>query len=247
MSAQQSIIGQKSVLEQGKQRMWKAERGWATVRTWVGSKAACNAYLVTVQSSGATEIDCSEDGPTSTITATYPDAQDSSLSALQSTQNITWELLGNDLEKNLKTFYTIFNQATGTAAQRQDLNAAEKAIKEATAINAGWYAGAQTYFKLASQGIESYLLTQYVLHKSIKVGGDGVVAASLANVNKVEAPSGVPTILFSVPTDDGQGTLEWLKKAPRVLYLGRGKYSIDQQWWGAARWSNELYGGTGSP
>lgn len=96
-----------------------------------------------------------------------------------------------------------------------------------------------TYFR---DGIESYIISQYVLRKSITLPTSTKDIYGLANVNKrvnpwqMENKEGTPTGLKFAMPDYG----EWLKKAPSVQYE-RTKMTIEQEYWHAEDWNDYLY------
>lgn len=239
-----TFIGIKDMIRQPDRREWAVGTGDLTIRTYIGPQSQAAALKTQLVADGATKVTQADDGATSTVTATYPFiAEDGVPPTTNAGQNITWELLGNDLNKDLRTHSSL---SPTTDAEAKDINAAIEAVSAGTAKVSSWCAKAGIVFDLYSKGTTEYVLTQFVLRKTIKVSAADGVAASLANCNKVEAPTGVPTALFAIPTNQGDGAIEWLKKPPTVAYLGNGKYSIAQEWW-AGKWSQDLYGGTASP
>jgi len=96
-----------------------------------------------------------------------------------------------------------------------------------------------TYFR---DGIDSYIISQYVLRKSITLPTSTKDIYGLTNVNKrvntwqMENKEGVPTGLKFAMPDYG----EWLKKAPSVQYE-RTKMSIEQEYWHSEDWNDYLY------
>ena len=96
-----------------------------------------------------------------------------------------------------------------------------------------------TYFR---DGIESYIISQYVLRKSITMPTSTKDIYALANVNKrltswmMDNLEGVPAGLKFAMPDYG----EWLKKAPNVQYQ-RNKMTIDQEYWHAEDWNDYIY------
>lgn len=91
-------------------------------------------------------------------------------------------------------------------------------------------------------GVEAFIVSQYVLRKSITMPTSTKDIYALQNVNKrltpwmMENKEGVPTGLkFALP-DYG----EWLKKAPSVTYE-RNKMTIDQEYWHAEDWNDYIY------
>jgi hypothetical protein len=249
--------GSSSVQEQPKERTFSQGAGWSTVRTWTGPRDDVFEFAKTLVGTGPENISVVDEGPTATAKATYPDAQDAAIDSAQETDNVEWELIGNDLEKKLQTHSQLDPGEDDTKLEHMGyaMAAVANGEKKNTRHNPTtgavesftWGPEALIVYTLMTQGVEAYVLTQYVLRKTIKVARAANVTASLTNVNKVEAPVGVPVGLFSVPTNQGDAnTIEWLKKPPQVRYLGRGKFAITQEWW-AGTWSIGLYGGTHSP
>lgn len=91
-------------------------------------------------------------------------------------------------------------------------------------------------------GIESYIISQYVLRKTITLPTSSKDVYALANVNKrvsvaeMSSKEGVPAGLKFAMPDYG----EWLKKAPQVDYQ-RNKMTINQEYWHAEDWNNYIY------
>jgi hypothetical protein len=91
-------------------------------------------------------------------------------------------------------------------------------------------------------GVESYIISQYVLRKTIVVPTSSKDIYALANVNKrvsvaeMSSKEGVPSGLKFAMPDYG----EWLKKAPQVDYQ-RNKMTISQEYWHAEDWNNYIY------
>jgi hypothetical protein len=91
-------------------------------------------------------------------------------------------------------------------------------------------------------GIESYIISQYVLRKTITLPTSSKDIYALANVNKrvsvaeMTSKEGLPEGLKFAMPDYG----EWLKKAPQVDYA-RNKMTINQEYWHAEDWNNYIY------
>lgn len=240
------IKGDAGPLEQPKVRTWTADRGWATVRVWKGAKEVIQSFIFTEQEPpGYESIRMTDEGEIATVEITYADSAAGVTDA--GAMNVEWELLGNDLEKDLKTHSSLASDDDAILTQ---LAAAEKEfLNPVSGIDyprTEWDLKAKTLWRHLSKGTKAYLVTQYVLRKTIKVARDAGVLASLVGVNTVEEPAGVPSDLFLQPTDQGDGPIEWLKKPPTVRFLGRGKFSIVQEWWGG-KWSGSLYLGSETP
>lgn len=241
-----TFIGIQDMIRQPDRREWAVGTGDQTIRTYIGPRDQADALKAQLITDGAIKVTQQDEGATSTVTATYPYVvADGVPPTTNAGQNITWELLGNDLNKDLRA-HSALQPTTGTN-EPADITEAYAYISEGgKAEKASWCDKAKYIYRLLSKGTTEYVVTQFVLRKTTKVSAADGVTAALTNCNKVEAPTGVPTALFQVPTEQGDGTIEWLKKPPTVAYLGNGKYSIAQEWW-AGKWSQGLYGGTATP
>ena len=249
-----TFTGENGVLEQPKERQYSKGAGWSTIRKWIGPTTdilSLAASLATEEKAQALSI--TGDGPTDTLTATYPDAQDGGgLDLSWSTDNVSWELLGGQLEKDIRTHYSLF---TTTEAEMADIIKAEYAARSGGVnMDGSNYAPTTipgTYvYNFLRQGTTSYQIAQWVLRKTTKIGTGASVKVAVTGINKIESVSGTfndgVIKLFDLPAGDGWESIEWLKQTPQVRIIGRGKYSITQDWLGGV-WSTLLYGGSHSP
>jgi len=101
---------------------------------------------------------------------------------------------------------------------------------------------AQVIITYLRDGVEAFIVSQYVLRKSITMPTSTEDIYALQNVNKrltpwmMENKEGVPAGLkFALP-DYG----EWLKKAPSITYE-RNKMTIEQEYWHAEDWNDYIY------
>jgi hypothetical protein len=236
--------------QQPDKREWSESMGWQTVRTWIvpaDDRAALEQELIT---DGAIKVSSTDDGATSTVSGTYPDARDGAQPS-ETAANVVWELLGSDLNKDIRTHKDL-RAADGSAGDsaRKDINAAFEAVSAGSALVSTWDTKAATIFRLLSKGTTEYAVTIYVLRQTIKCAAADGVRASMDDCNRVVALPAYPTSLFNLSglkmPDDSGTSVEWLKKPPTVTYLGGGKYAITQEYWGAS-WSQVLYGGTALP
>jgi len=248
--------GETDPLEQAPRRTWTRSGGWATIRTWLGDKAGCESLAAKLTNEvGPEAMDLSSDDNVNyRLEVTYPDGQDTALNLGAGDSNVTWELIGNSLNKDLKTHSSI---SPTDATDRADLACAEEWARSPSLAGANaaaiakkvatLSAKAQKLYQHLSKGTQGYEIASYVIRKTIKLGYSQAVKASLSNVNKVEEPTKCDTTFFEIPTQQGDSTIEWLKRPPTVTQVGRGKYYIIQEWWGATKWSSDLYGGTAKP
>jgi hypothetical protein len=239
--------GSTEYIQQPDRREWDKANGWQTVRAWIGPREGSLPFAQTITADGAIKVTVADDGPTSTITASYPDIRDAaSVNSEYGTElNVAWELDVSELEKDIVTHKAITPYNDG---DRVDINEAKTAAADGKPMNPNWSAEASELYRFLSQGTTGYLVFAPILRKTIKVTDAAGVKASLDNVGRAgAAPADCPQILWDNPTATADGdAMQWLKKGPRVLEIGRGKYSIVQEWVGA-KWSTILYGGNDSP
>lgn len=232
--------------QQPDRREWSESVGWQTVRTWIvpaDDRAALEQELI---ADGAIKVSSVDDGATSFVSGTYPDARDGSQPSTDP-QNEIWELLGGDLNKDIRTHKNI---APTSDSESKDINAAFEAVAAGTAKVSTWGTRAGYAFDLLSKGTTEYVTTVFVLRHTVKCASTDGYTASMANLNRVVALPSYPTALFNLSglkiPDDSSKSVEWLKKPPTVTYLGGGKYAVTQEYWGAL-WSSILYGGSATP
>ncbi len=166
----------------------------------------------------------------------------------------TWSLQANEYEKDIwshPTVRSLYNLCpTEYKWLRENLPIVREKGTWTDVLNAWSCATASdqccvsarnifTYFR---DGIENYIISSYVLRKSISMPVATNTTYALANVNKrvsvaqMTANEGVPTgLVFALPNYG-----EWLKKAPSVNYE-RGKIQIDQEYAHAEDWNDWIY------
>jgi hypothetical protein len=229
------------------------------VYTYRGPAAKLTAFflsLVGTDPIDITEIDITEG--VATVQVTYED-EDGSGGGAATDYNITWELIGQDLFKDIRTFdgtklgTTSFNKDADQAA----LEAVRKKYLEGK-VDAAYIAGLAgaplLYAKFLMRNAAEYRRTQVVLRKSIKVGRRSAMTAAWDGVDlawKLSGESGSPnptgtgsaaligTIASMSEADNGKK--QWLKCAPQMRQVGGNKWSITQDWTFARRWSYNLY------
>lgn len=234
------------MIEQPKKRKWENGGGWFTTRRWLGPVEMALPFANGLTTDGAQNITVSsEDGPIGEVVADYPDGEDPTLDGEQGVVNVTWELSALSNEKSLRTHTTL---EPANDAERADLNLAEQAFLSGLPKNSSWGTKAKKLFDHLSKGTSAYSAHYWLLRKTTKCSRESGVTAALSGIDRVGDPSGAPDALFDIPTGVGDGdSIEWKKSPPSVTYLGRGKFSITEEWIGAREWSSDLYGGSAEP
>jgi len=253
------IVGLNDYTRTGARQRWSQVDGYTTVYTYKGPADKLTTFflsLVGTDPIDITEIDITEG--VATVQVTYED-EDGSGGGAATDYNITWELIGQDLFKDIRTFD---GTALGTTSFNRDADqAALEAVKKKfleckidSAYLAGLVGTPLLYAKFLMRGSAEYVRTQVILRKSIKVGRRSAMTASWVGVDEAWSlaggsgspdPSGVGSsaligTIASMPEADNTKR-QWLKRAPQMRQIGGNKWSITQDWWFARRWSYNLY------
>lgn len=237
-------LGHPGLVEQPIEREYIPSQGWQAVREWHGSEAAIDGFTSQLVQAGYRLRRFRVGGITYGVEARIPDAQDGSAPPddPDDDQLVTWELVGNDLNKDL------FNHPNYTA-----LVEVEKLVLEElrntrnfdnanlSIINPG--STGDKFKELLRAGAQSYPVSQYVLRRTGRVGIDWTGQFALTNVGDVypstaamETAEAVPAALkFALPTG------KWLKRTPSVRQQRDGRWEINNEWWHADEWSDALY------
>jgi hypothetical protein len=237
------VIGDSGATEQAQKRRWSQERGWQTVRTWVGPVAAIRTLVPSLTSS-ADEVEVTESSPAEVVAYFGDDGVSGDPVVSEEL-----ELVGNDLERPLElhpwwkdneSSHPGFIKAVAQIRKDMDNPAVDVPAKDYdTAFSCSQ---ANKYRDCILIGTTSYVAAQYVLRHTVHSGTRSSYKASMSDVNKVVSSGSLPShakAKFSLPP-----TGEWLKKAPQVQRIGL-RYRITQEYWHAAKWLF-TYGGTGT-
>ena len=253
------IIGADAYTRSGARKAWSQANGYVTVYTYKGPAAKLTAFFLSIVGTDAidiAEIDISEG--IATVQVTYED-DDGSGGGGASNYNVTWELIGQDIYKDLRTFdgTILGTQSFNLDADQQELETVRKKYLEGKiddAFVAALGAAATVYAKLLLRGTSEYVRSQVILRKTVKVGRRSLIEASWDGVDqawKLSGELGSPDIT-GIGTAALLGTIskmpeaddtlkQWLKRAPQIRQIGGNKFSIAQDWWYARHWSLNLY------
>lgn len=225
--------------------VWKRGVGWQTRQTWEGTARAIKASVPTwIVDADSVELDL--DGLVGTAYVTYakdivgnPDATVTP----EAEAEITWELQGNDVVKDIFEHRII-------------KNAEEIYQKEFKTQLANWDAGIAysildltddlaNMFSIAIHGGRQYIDHQWVIRKTTTVPRSYSVSISVAGVNKLWTTRDLPGISGMVLMDayavatafqypDGEAPagyyLSWLKKTPSVTRTSSGRFQMIEEW-----------------
>ena len=247
---------------------WRLEKdptkGFSSIYTWEGSRAAVFGLATMVTSDQKYSIDDS-DKPLYRIVISSPD---SGASDVSTDYILEWELLGNDVEKS------VYEHPNALALGDKMLTAIKIAIKEiedasvldsstvyatnetnltaiATLIGVS-SANALSLFRLIVKGTTAFVLSQYVLRRTQTVSSRAQLQYSYANVEKIHTaaqvwadstmPEPVRFVIstMTAPTAQAGYTWGWLKKTPTLTQAAANKFQSTQEWW-LDQWSDFLY------
>jgi hypothetical protein len=273
MAAGDAVVkGTNDFTEQAERRRWVRGRGYRKIRSWLGPNDATkiNALVASLQLINAEEIDVTEGHP-ALVQAAIPSEGDTIFADVVDVDAMTeWSLEPYDLEKALGT-HGIFNKTSASAGTIAIIDAA---IRGGTGADTNWesdYSGQgelNEYYKLKSQGVDTFLTFGYVLRSVLLCERDNTYIDRFQfqneNVGKViswaqinvpaAAKIAMPKIRYYPYNGSAFAWLdiaEWLVRPYSIRYAREGrvrKRQLVQEYIGAHKWSATLYdGGTGTP
>jgi len=245
------VKGSTDIIELTPKRTWNLTDGVQTVKRFVGTSEAVVAKfneLSAATGSGVDELEEDINGKSGKLLARVLEDSGGADGGNTEATNAIWEVISNDVLKPIET-HSYFNAVT--AARKRYV---EKCARDATALDAAATDAEKILYTYYSVQMLDYMVSQFVIRKSIVVSSKSTITASYANTNRVVslASIGVPSALIgslsSLPKGDGSsGAWEWLKKAPQVRQISKRKFQISYEWHGAESWSLRFYGGTWVP
>ena len=254
-----TVIGYNGYTRSGARQAWSQADGYTTVYTYKGPADKLTAFFLSIVGTDpidVAEIDISEG--IASVQVTYQD-DDGTGAGGTTDYNVTWELVGQDMFKDVRTFdgtvlgTTSFNKDADQAA----LEAVRKKYLEG-GIDAAYLATLGgtplLYAKFLMRGTSEYARSSIILRKNIKIGRRSTLTVSWRGVDrawKLDGEDGSPNIsgvgssaligtIADMPEADN-AKKQWLKRAPQIRQLGGSKFQVQQDWWFARRWSNNLY------
>lgn len=170
--------------------------------------------------------------------------------------DITWDLVGNDLEKDIYQHESLkdaganpkaigfLRWATGTYDSGEQTFTEVLAQLTAQEVTDGLPAGtlSDLFLSHAAQ-VQSYSTSAWVVRRTAKLGPRFPAQTAIFNVRKVYETSFDFAAYELIPASrkwvlpSGQ----WLKRTPNYQQQGNGVSTYTQEWWWANEWSVALY------
>jgi len=237
---------------------WTAEAGEYLTYTYAGSKDAIDTAYTAAKTSGAWDrVEKRMDGGKGTLLCTV--TADSLSGGWPVDPQPVWEVIGQDLFRDLRSFGggTTAGLAFNAAGDQEDLEAIRRAIERAEWVGPLMVGEPDTtYARLLLRGVGEFVRSTAILRATTIVNARTVAKATWNGVDRAWAltgaggapnppgtgSAGIVGVISDMP-DYETGKLQWLKRAPQVRSLDRGRFQIVQEWWFSKRWSYVLYDG----
>lgn len=237
---------------------WATETGEYISYVYEGSKGAIDAAFTTAKSSGSWDrVEKRIDGGKGSLVCTV--SADSFSGGWPVDPDPVWEVIGQDLFRDLRSFGggTAAGIVFNAAADQEKLEEVRQAIERAEWVGPLMVADpATTYAKLLLRGVGEFVRSTAILRSTTVVNARTAAKGSWTGVDRAwsltgggGAPnppgtgsSGIIGSVSDMP-DYESGMKQWLKRAPQIRSLDRGRFQIVQEWWFAKRWSYVLYEG----
>lgn len=243
------LLGDNGYTLTSQTKTWSADSGILIRKTYAGPiEAVHDLFEELVQTDGVVTVDdTSSEGVGKLVVSSRDDA--SLIQALDEKKvTETWELVGGDRYVDIRAHPTY-----AAAEMQDDLEVVRKAALRGDPYPDQEDEVAEDYYNLLVKGTTQYLRSSVVLRRNQSFGQEADVVASWSGVDTPCKWSDIPipsmtksyAILNAISqwTEFDSGKMQWLKMAPQVRYLAKGRYQITQDWLFARRWSHSLYGG----
>ena len=230
----------------GRRKRWSRERGDYYTDAYRGLLADAEDFYNTYrQSDLADEVSFDQSKGVATVELTLQDDVPGGGGQATIPLNEYWEVMPMEVYKPLRSHETF------TLAADQTKLEAVRMAWEMSRPHTPAAGAATTYQNLLHRFVEEYVRSQFVLTQTIEVGRRSQLSASWEGVDRAQkinvAPGPEPPRAIIGAIDDhpdyDADKKQFLKKAPMIRQIDRGKYSIQASWWFARRWSATLYEG----
>jgi len=273
------VLGANTYTQTSTRKAWDKERGRTVVKTYKGPIDPTDTYYESlVDNEFVDSISIDESMGYAILEITYLDEEGTdsgsgSGGVGQNTRelNTIWEIVSQDLYKNLRAFPGTVDPATvkfNLDANQRDLEEVRVYV-ESGGLRGTLPAGSpmDEYYNLLIRQTQQYVRSAMILRSSIAVGSRSLVTAAWEGVDYAWTLNGTETEADAAETlgmqmgnpnlaTTGDATIigavaampefdatkkQWLKRAPQIRAVSRRRYSIVQDWWYARDWSHILY------
>ena len=246
-----TIVGSTEAIEQPIRREWSASDGWQTIRSWMGPYAAVEALAneFSTTTSGVDSMSLDKNGVEGILTTRINDDPGTGTGGSVALANATWELILNEMMKPLR-HSSYFD--TGSAAIKTEYAQILDAFNQGQIASFSTTSNQGTVFKAALiAGISDTMVAAPVLRQTMIVSRRNEVNVIVADAFTVKTSA---TILALIPVDfiwrsvlhPTTGTFKdytWLQKLPTFRRIGRSRFEIGLEYWGAEKWVKYFYSG----
>jgi hypothetical protein len=237
---------------------WTSEAGEYLTYNYKGPVAAIETAYTTAKASGSWDrVEKHIDGGSGSLSCTV--TADSLSGGFPADPQPVWEVIGQDLFRDLRSFGggTAAEIAFNVAADQEALEAIRQGIERADWVGPLMVADpATTYARLLLRGVGEFVRSTAILRSTTIVNARTAAKASWTGVDRAwpidggdgspnppgTGSSGILGVISDMP-DFNDEKKQWLKRAPQVRSIDRGRFQIVQEWWFARRWSYVLYEG----
>jgi hypothetical protein len=248
------ILGKNDVTEEAKRTEWRDGQGFFVVRKFHGPEEKIDRKAIELMNT-ADSFTIDTKARYSRLMAYFSDGSPIQTTFGQNDLDQYWELDSEVLEKDIRThpFLDALGDEDAKAQKIEELDAAIEQGQGRTLLAANPASPIKEYIQLRLIGVESYTTDTYILRRVNVCANNTARKAAFTGVGKVANKAPIEGNQVSIKSRAGKPKFslpagEWLKRAPQVRQVGRGKWYIVEEWWYAEKWSKTLYsGGTGLP
>jgi hypothetical protein len=252
-----TIFGETDMVRVSRAPGWSAERGDYLTEVWVGTRTAAEAYFTAAKGSGNYDdvrLEITKGRGTVTLALTA----DTTAGGFPVDPEPVWELIGQDATRDLRAFGggTAAGVAFNAAADQADLEAVRRTIETATFTTLPAGDPDLTYAKLLLRGTVEFIRSTAILRSTLTVNSRTVATLNWHGTDRAwklngelgspnppgTGSSGILGAIADMPDYDGSKK-QWLKRAPQIRSLDRGRFQLTHEWWFSKRWSYVLYEG----
>lgn len=259
-----TYYGQAVIVELPDVRSYDPRTGWRVTKRWRGTPDAIRQKTQeVVNAKMQCTLEPSDDGGYDVLSASYGvDLYDGTGATLAD----QWSLQGNDLEKSIwelpavKTELAKITDSSKVGLLRSDIEALARGdetirdesgeeidLTETALLDVAVALGCtrsviKSLIDSMSRGVDSFLVSQYVLRHTVTVASGSSIRASYTGVgyvystDQLTAAETIPNnIIFSLPTG------VWLKRTPTVDQISYDRWQIVQEWWHADAYDSFIY------